>query len=333
MKLMNKKLIYACIYAIIFCLFAVSRTQIALPLYIQDTITLSLGVLYEATPFVFLGILLSSLVQLYVPQTTIQKILPKNRVGGRAVLSLSGSFLPVCECGNVPLARGLIMKGIRPQDALTFILAAPIINPVTILTTWQAFSATPIVLTARLIAAFLIANFVGWVFDKRKRSELITPQFAHRCEISSQQSDHTQNKHKTTLYTHISRISHNFKDELLALLPALLGGSLLAGLVQTTIPRSWLLHVANEPVLAIIIMIGLAFIVSICANVDAFFALSLSGIFPISAIVAFLVFGPMIDLKMLALLKTTYRAKVLIQLSALVALCSLITGLVVHYGF
>ncbi len=311
-------------------LLSVSRlSSINVGYKLQDTITLSLGILYEAFPFVILGVLLSTLIQRFVSPKLLTKILPKNRFSRRATLSVSGSFLPVCECGNVPLARGLMRKGISPQEALTFILAAPIINPVTALTTWHAFPSTHEMLYFRLIAAFFIANFVGWVFEKYQTTKLVTDEFQAVCNVA--EHGHRSTNKKSKFKESTQHIASTFQTELTTLLPALAGGSLLAGTMQTFIPRSWLLQLASEPLVAILAMISLAFVISICANVDAFFALSLSGIFPLSALLAFLVFGPMIDLKMLALLRTTYRSKVLLQLTIVVFLLSIAAGLVAHY--
>ena len=330
-RMLRRRYVLIAILCFAFLWQLLSKTTLTLPEFFRDTVTLSLGVLYEAFPFVILGTILSSIVQLYIPSSWLIRILPKQRFFRRATLSLSGSVLPVCECGNVPLARGLMMKGIAPQDALTFILAAPIINPVTALTTHQAFLHQPLLLPLRLGGAFIIANLIGWLFDTPTKKPITNDTFTHACKHSNLSNANTPKRKKTRLYDHISRFSQMFQNELLTLLPALIGGSLLAGIVQTTFPRTWLTSIATQPVLAIGVMILLAFVVSICANVDAFFALSLSSIFPMSAILAFLVFGPMIDLKMLALLKTTYTKKVLIQVSAIVFLCSYLIGLGAHY--
>lgn len=314
-------------------LLILRHNSLSLPNIIQDTFTLSLGVLYEALPFVFLGILLSTIVQLYVPNTALLKFLPKRPLTRRAVLSVSGSVMPVCECGNVPLARGLMLKGLSPQDALTFVLAAPIINPVTALTTWQAFPGNHNIMLIRLVAAFGIANLVGWLFDQNSKEKLVTEAFSAQCENhSTKHRLHSHNKRYENYIFNFRTFSNRFQHELTSLLPALIGGSVLAGLIQTIIPRSILLGVASQPVLAILTMIALAFIVSICANVDAFFALSLSGIFPASALIAFLVFGPMIDIKILSLLRTTYTAKTLLNTTVVVALSSFFIGLAVYYA-
>lgn len=305
-----------------------SLSSISLPDRIQDTITLMLGILYEAIPFVIFGVLLSVLIGRYVGDKVIHKALPKKSWLRRPVLSLLGLFLPVCECGNIPLARGLIQKGLRPGEVLTFLFAAPIINPITIYTTSQAFSTEPEVVVVRVLAAFAIANIVGILFSQAKKKEMLTNDFNTSCEMHA----HSQTKNSSSIKKEIKVLSENFSGELTKLMPALAGGSLLAGLIQTMIPRSILLSVSSEPVLAILAMLLLAFIVSICANVDAFFALSLSNIFPTSAIIAFLVFGPMIDIKILSMLRTTFRTWVLLTTTLVIFLLSLLVGLVVHYA-
>ena len=111
----------------------------SLPNQLQDLLTLSISVIIESLPFVLLGILLSIVVQVWIPDRWIMRVLPQNPFLRRAVISFLGIFLPVCECGNVPLARGLIVKGFTVSESMTFLLAAPIVNPITIITTGQAF--------------------------------------------------------------------------------------------------------------------------------------------------------------------------------------------------
>jgi uncharacterized protein len=324
----NQKLLIILVMTLGVGLITQSITNINLPDRLQDTITLMLGIVYEALPFVIFGVLLSVLIGRYVGDRVVHRILPNKGWLRRPVLSLVGLFLPVCECGNIPLARGLIQKGLKPGEVLTFLFAAPIINPITIYTTSQAFSSEPEIVVIRVIAAFIIANFVGSLFSKSNKKEMLTDNFNTACELHA----HSLVKQSNNYKKEITIIAKNFSEELLALIPALVGGSLVAGLIQTMIPRTLLLSVSSEPVLAILAMLLLAFIVSICANVDAFFALSLSGIFPTSAIVAFLVFGPMIDIKILSMLRTTFRNWVLITVSGVIFLLSLLTGLVVQYA-
>ena len=109
--------------------FAPALFQDSLPNRAQDGLTLALSVLIESLPFVALGVVLSIVVQVWLPDGVIERILPRAGWARRAVLSLLGMFIPVCECGNVPFARGLLMRGLGPADALAFLVAAPIVNP------------------------------------------------------------------------------------------------------------------------------------------------------------------------------------------------------------
>jgi hypothetical protein len=298
----------------------------ALPSRLQDFVTLSLSVIIEALPFVLLGIFLSVLVQVWLPENVLFRLLPKHAWPRRIALSFLGMFLPVCECGNVPLARGLIAKGLSPSESLTFLLAAPILNPITIITTQQAFQSDTTILVARLLGGFLIATSVGWLFSTyRPSDELLTPAFAASCEVAQ----HTHNPQARR----IQRSLEVFATEANNIVPVLFAGGFVAGFVQVALPRDVLLGLGGHVVLSIVAMMALAFIVSICANVDAFFALAFANTFTAGALVSFLVFGPMVDIKMLNLMRTTYRTHVLVIVSLVVALLSATIGLAVNYAF
>lgn len=295
--------------------------QWSLPDRLQDWITLSLSVMIEALPFVMLGICIAIIVQVWLPAERLLTYLPQQPLLRRACLSLLGIALPVCECGNVPLARGLLAKGLTPSESLVFLLAAPILNPVTIITTQQAFAGDMTILWARVFGGFAIANLVGWVYARRPAEELLTNTFVASC-----QADHVQRSKRVASLA-------IFRREVQAMLPALVVGAGLAGLVQVLVSREVLVSLGSQPVWSVIAMVALAFIVSICSNVDAFFALAFRQTFMTGALVSFLTFGPMIDIKMLSLLRTTYRPSVLLQVSALVGLASITLGLVVNYAF
>ncbi|MDQ4138569.1 MAG: permease, partial [Actinomycetota bacterium] len=154
----------------------------ALPDAVRDFVTLTLSVLIESLPFVFLGILLSIAVQVWVPQHVLHRLLPHRPGLRRLAISLLGILLPVCECGNVPLSRGLIARGFSVAEAVTFLLAAPILNPVTIIVTYQVFGWDSGILLARILGALVIANLVGWLFSRHPSPEsMLTPSFVAAC--------------------------------------------------------------------------------------------------------------------------------------------------------
>ena len=293
-----------------------------LPNRVQDFLTLSISVIIESLPFVVLGILLSIVVQVWIPNRVFVRLLPRSPIPRRITISLLGVLLPVCECGNIPLARGLIVKGLSVSESMTFLLAAPIVNPITILTTAQAFGWDSPILLARVVGGFLIANAVGWVFSRHPHQQaLLTDRFAAECAVPA---GHNHGG------TRVSQSVDLFMRETSTMLPALFIGSMVAGAVQVAVPRELLVTLGSNPVWSIVAMMALAFIVSICSNVDAFFVLPFASTFLPGSVVAFLVFGPMIDIKMIALMRTTFRAHTLVQIAVLVALMSALLGLVVN---
>ena len=261
------------------------------------------------------------LVQVWIPQHWLFRILPRNPIARRFVISLLGMFLPVCECGNVPLARGLVARGYSVSDSMTFLLAAPIINPVTIITTHQAFGFDDGILVARLIGAIAIANILGWIFSTHPNPEnLLTSQFAAQCRVSPRAISGGK----------FGRSVDMFVREATVLMPALIIGSLVAGAIQIMVSRDQLVALGTDPLLSVIAMMALAFVISICANVDSFFILPFADTFLPGSLVAFLLLGPIVDIKMLALLRTTYRAHTLLRLTMLVVLFTAVVGTAVN---
>lgn len=295
-----------------------------LPTRAQDGLTLAISVLIESLPFVVLGVLLSIVVQVWIPPGVIEKWMPRGAWGRRAALSLLGMFIPVCECGNVPFARGLLMRGFSVPETLTFLIAAPIVNPIVILTTHQAFGFDDGVLIARLVGGYLIANLIGWLYSRHPDPDgLVTDRFRATCDLRQAEEPARGSQR-------LGRSLAQFVVELRAVMPALVIGSALAGAVQVLVPREALLAIGSNPALSIVAMIALAMIVSICSNVDAFFALSFASTFTPGSIVAFLLVGPLVDVKMLALLRTTFRTKVLVGLVVIVVLSAAAIAVVVN---
>ncbi len=291
-----------------------------LPTRAQDGLTLAISVLIESLPFVILGVVLSIVVQVWVPPGVIERWMPRRAWARRAVLSLLGMVVPVCECGNVPFARGLLMRGFSVPETMTFLIAAPIVNPIVIITTHQAFGFSDGILIARLVGGYLIANLIGWLYSRHPSPDaLLTDRFRDTCELVVHEPG---GKGRRTLA--------QFVIELRAVMPALVIGSALAGAVQVLIPREALVAIGSNPALSIVAMMALAMVVAICSNVDAFFALSFASTFTPGAIVAFLLVGPLVDVKMLALMRTTFTTRTLAGIVVVVLLSSFAIGTVVN---
>ncbi|QYF75046.1 permease [Cryobacterium sp. PAMC25264] len=305
-----------------------------LPDRAQDTVTLALSVIIESAPFVFLGILLSTVVQVWLPHGFVTRFLPRQPLLRRACISLLGMFFPVCECGNVPLARGFMVGGFTVPESITFLLAAPILNPITIITTHQAFGFSDGILITRIVAGFVIANVIGWLYSRHPDPDsLLTRTFSASCaRPDAGHDEHDGHGHgAATRHGRFEKSVDLFTRETAVIMPALFVGSLIAALTQVFVPRSVLLALGSNPVWSVLAMMGLAFIVAVCSNVDAFFVLSFGSTFMPGGIASFLTFGAMIDVKMLALMRTTFTTRTLVQITALVALMSAAAGLLLNY--
>lgn len=286
------------------------------PHRLQDGVTLALSVLVESMPFVALGVVLSIVVQVWVPPGAIERWMPRRAWARRATLSLLGMLVPVCECGNVPFARGLLMRGFSVPETLTFLVAAPIVNPIVIITTHQAFGFSDGILVARLLGGYAVANLIGWLYSRHPSPDaLLTDRFREACAFPPEVGG---GKGRRSLA--------QFIVEFRAVMPALVIGSALAGAVQVLVPRDALLAIGSNPVLSIVAMMALAMVVSICSNVDAFFALSFASTFTSGSIVAFLVTGPLVDVKMIALLRTTFTTRALVGIVVIVVLFAFALG-------
>lgn len=125
-----------------------------------------MSIFFEALPFVLLGALLSAFLQVYIPDRWIARIRPKHTLTGIIMASLIGVIFPICECGVVPLVRGLIRRGFPIYMALVFIMTAPIINPVVYLSTAVAFRNDQTMATLRMVLAFTVALVIGYIFAR-----------------------------------------------------------------------------------------------------------------------------------------------------------------------
>lgn len=120
------------------------------------------GLAFETLPFLAIGSLISSLIHVFVPGDLLRRLFPKNRMISIIAGVFLGVLLPVCECGTVPVARSLREKGLPLSTSAAFLLAAPLVNPITVISTVVAFRGyvQPVFLFRTglgVSAAFLIA--------------------------------------------------------------------------------------------------------------------------------------------------------------------------------
>ena len=304
---------------------------------LSDFAMIFLGLTMEAIPFIVIGVTISAIIAKYVNSSWVRKYKSKNYFISHIQSMFIGLFLPVCQCGNVPLAKRLSIIGFKPSEVITFMLAAPIFNPLVLITTLVAFNLDYNIAIIRVLGGGLIALIVGLIFSLHPdQNELL---LASDNQFTQSKKEFSFN---TTLNSPVSQsieLDHdgsfvdNWRDEFFNVFKMLLIGCFLAASFQMLIPRSVFSNFVGSPSLSVIALMVLAFVVSICSSVDAFFALSFVGTFNLGSILAFLIFGPMIDINSLMMLRSVFKNKTLISMTILVTLMSLIIGLCVNYFY
>jgi uncharacterized protein len=254
--------------------------------------TVFVALAVQAMPFLVLGVAVSAAVTALVPAGALTRVLPRRPAAAVPIAAAAGAVLPGCECGSVPIAGRLVGQGVPPAAALAFLLSAPAINPVVIVATAVAFPGRPEVAVARFVASLLAAVVVGLVwarlgtgadrFVERARRRQ-PPAGARRLDVLVATAQH----------------------DLLQAGGFLIVGAAVAATLQTVVPRDVVDAVAGAGPLSLVALAALAVVMAICSEADAFVAASLTQ-FSLSSRLAFMVVGPMVDVKLVALQTGTF---------------------------
>ncbi|HMM23162.1 MAG TPA: permease [Selenomonadales bacterium] len=281
-----------------------------------------LSIVLEALPFVLISVLVSAFLHNFVSEDFIRKIIPKNRLLSTVPAALLGLLFPVCDCGMVPIVRRLVMKGVPLHTAVSFMLAAPIINPVVAAATAFAFRANIDIVFLRLGTAFFVACAAGLlcsVFFKSSELKKDAVSHSHSCGCCGHHHE-TEDvfPRKLSLSSKLLRTIYDAGNEFFEMGKYLVVGAMMGALVQILLPRALLLSVGQHPLLSVGVMLLFAFVVSVCSAADAFIAASFITSFSPGSLVAFMVFGPMIDLKNILMLQHSFRLRFVLWLAAVV---------------
>lgn len=295
---------------------------------VQTFVTIFLGIFIEAAPFLLAGAIVSGLIAVFVDQSAIDRYLPKAALPGALIGGVMGVAFPVCECGVVPVVRRLYEKGLPLSIGIAFLLAAPVVNPIVILSTYSAFGWGPI-FVGRITFSFLIAVVVGLLFSRAKPEEVLLPAVcaAHQDACCSVHDHPHSHDHPHRPLGQRFREAFNLAgDDFFDMARYLIVGSMLAAAMQTVVPQSTLLAVGQGPVISVLVMQALAFVLSVCSTVDAFLALAFAGVFTTGSVLAFLVFGPMVDIKSSLMFLGVFQRRAVVYLIALPLMLSLLMG-------
>ncbi|WP_431908991.1 permease [Amycolatopsis thermoflava] len=254
--------------------------------------TVFIAVVVQALPFLVLGVLLSGAITAYLPPDRLRRLLPRRAAWGVPVAGLAGAALPGCECASVPVARRLMQQRVAPAVALAFLLASPAINPIVLVTTAVAFPGRPEMALARFLGSLGTAVVTGWLWQRFGRADWIAERALRRLPDAEGQS-------RWRVFTETAR------HDLVEAGGFLIVGGLAAAALNVLVPPAWLDAVGGQLALGIIVMALLAVILALCSEADAFVAASLTAI-PLVPKLVFLVVGPVVDLKLIALQAGTF---------------------------
>lgn len=289
-----------------------------------DILMAFLSILFEGAPYILVGTLLSGFIDAFLPAKLLDRLLPKNKILATFSAGFLGLIFPVCECAVVPVVRRLVQKGLPLSCALTYLLSAPIINPIVILSTLTAFKEFQKIqglgdigdagmTLARISLGYMVAVVVGLVLLKRKPADVLTPSVVAGIEGAGN-GGHEAPVGFDAKLTHAMRTAmRDFLDT--AMYFAI--GVMITSVFNTQVDQSRIVAVAAHEYFAIPSMMGLAFVLALCSTSDAFIAAPMampdSG-FASAAKLAFLVFGPMLDVKLIFMYSSIFRRKFMIWL-------------------
>ena len=296
-----------------------------------DILHMVLSLVLEGAPFILLGALISGIIDAYLPSKMMDRLLPKNPIAAVFVAGLMGAIFPVCECAIVPVIRRLVSKGLPVACAMTYMLSAPIINPIVALSTFSAF-ANPrdpsqpwMMMGSRLILGYIIAVIIGLVMTRISAEKILRPGVLKaakdNADLAAAPVVKADNRDGRRIVQALRTAQKDFVDVGMYFII----GVMIASIFKTQIVfrpamQEQIYGVASNVWLAPLILMVLAFVLSLCSTTDAF-VIAADSLFTKTAKLAFLVFGPMMDMKLIFLYSTILQRRAVLLL--VIALSSL----------
>lgn len=304
-------------------------TQVA---WAQNFFLVFSSLLIEAIPFVLLGAVVSALMETVVPSRVFERLTRLPRSIQVPAAGLAGLTFPVCECGSVPVARRLALKGFAPSAAVTFMLAAPIVNPVVIISTFVAYrgrEALWLMVVGRVLLGIVVAVVAGWVAGGWSGRELLR---GRRGDGADHRHEEEHRRASGGRWSKLNDFVDHLVGDFLFMGRYLILGVLFAAAFQTFVPTGFANTLADVPILNLVAMMGLAFLLSLCSESDAFVGASFVQFGP-AAQLAFLVFGPIVDMKLVMLYRGTFTRGFVSRIVITVAAVTLAATLWLEIAF
>lgn len=262
------------------------------------------SIVLEGFPFIIIGSLISSFIQLFISEEKIIRYIPKNKIKGLIFSSLLGLVFPLCDCATIPVAKNLIKKGIPKGMAITFMLSVPIVNPIVIISTFYAFRGKTYIVISRLVFGIIAAIVIGYLVDLFSKENIL--KSSNKLDNGHVCHEHCHNSCEPK---NLSNIIYHTSSEVYDIGRLFIIGALTSAFFQTYIPEKYILSIGQGKVYSILIMLVLAYILSICSQTDAFIGRSFLGQFTAGSVIGFLILGPMIDIKNTLMMVGTFTRR------------------------
>ncbi|WP_251860019.1 permease [Clostridium sp. Marseille-Q2269] len=299
--------------------------------FIDNFSTIFSSIILESIPFVLISSLTSALIQVFVSEEFITKIIPKNKLLSFLAASLMGFIFPVCECAIVPITKRLIKKGVPVEIAFTFMLSVPIVNPIVLLSTYYAFYSKPSIFILRSILGIIVPICIGFLISKtiNSKNSIIKESYYEYYNLCNCGCSYNNNNFYINNSKFKTVLEHTIK-ELFNICKYLILGAFVSTLFQLTISKQSILPIGKNSISSILIMMILAFILSICSEADAFIASTFLNQFTLGSIISFLILGPMIDIKNALMLFGNFKKTIVIRLIFYIFALSYIVGILIN---
>ncbi|MGM0876291.1 MAG: permease [Bacillota bacterium] len=281
-----------------------------------------ISILIEAIPFILIGVFISGFIQMFVTEEMISKIIPENRFLAVLYATILGALFPACECGIVPIVRRLIQKGVPLHAGIAFMLTGPVINPIVLFSTYVAFGNKWDVMIYRGVLALIVAFLVGILLSYQYKDNQLLDRIKGK-------GHHHSHDIKQSFFKKLAGTLRHAVDEFFSVGKYLIIGAFIAAAMQTFIKTSTLLAIGQNELSSSLVMMGLAFVLSLCSEADAFIASSFTSTFSISSLIAFLVYGPMVDIKNTLMMLAVFKKRFVIQLIFYITILVLVGSLLI----
>ncbi len=284
-----------------------------------------ISILIQGFPFILIGSFVSAIIQICISRDTFMKLFPKNIFLSCIVAAFAGLLFPICDCGTIPVVRSLMKKKIPIAAGITFMLAAPIVNPIAIVSTMYAFQGMRSVVIYRVIAGVVISISVGLIMQFcSKKGEYILRDSDDmiECDCGFCNDNYEYNRSKLEK---VKAVFIHAGDEFFNVGKFMIIGTFLSSIFQNVVSLNNVTYLPNDNRSSLLIMIALAFLLSVCSTSDAFIAKSFLKQFSINSVMGFLVVGPMLDVKNTIMLFGSFKKKFVLKLIFII--------LIVSFGF